>query len=147
MTGITVGVCIALICIIICTFIIVCRGKNRYSLCVNTVTAMLTSFFTNSVQYGLFNHKSSFSLSIFWILTLCFFPIGNFQLWKPKEKEWTPLFQLLDIWALTDKLKTLMWPCQWWVKTISLIQRYLILGPACNMAIKKNVIQLSTLKH
>uniref|UniRef100_A0A8C4F200 Protogenin n=1 Tax=Dicentrarchus labrax TaxID=13489 RepID=A0A8C4F200_DICLA len=31
MTGITVGVCIALICIIICAFIIVCRGKNRYS--------------------------------------------------------------------------------------------------------------------
>ncbi|KAF3832607.1 hypothetical protein F7725_026272 [Dissostichus mawsoni] len=29
MTGITVGVCIALICIIICAFIIVCRGKNR----------------------------------------------------------------------------------------------------------------------
>ncbi|XP_053720471.1 protogenin A [Synchiropus splendidus] len=31
MTGITVGVCIALICIIICAFIIVCRGKNRKS--------------------------------------------------------------------------------------------------------------------
>ena len=30
MTGITVGVCIALICIIICAFILVCRGKNRY---------------------------------------------------------------------------------------------------------------------
>lgn len=30
MTGITIGVCIALICIIICAFIIVCRGKNRY---------------------------------------------------------------------------------------------------------------------
>lgn len=30
MTGITVGVCIALICIIICAFVIVCRGKNRY---------------------------------------------------------------------------------------------------------------------
>ncbi|TNM91139.1 hypothetical protein fugu_003428 [Takifugu bimaculatus] len=29
MTGITIGVCIALICIIICGFIIVCRGKNR----------------------------------------------------------------------------------------------------------------------
>ncbi|XP_047435816.1 protogenin A [Mugil cephalus] len=29
MTGISVGVCIALICIIICAFIIVCRGKNR----------------------------------------------------------------------------------------------------------------------
>ncbi|TNN87477.1 Protogenin A [Liparis tanakae] len=29
MTGITVGVCIALICIIICAFIIVCRGKHR----------------------------------------------------------------------------------------------------------------------
>uniref|UniRef100_UPI003AAC3C22 protogenin A n=1 Tax=Centroberyx gerrardi TaxID=166262 RepID=UPI003AAC3C22 len=29
MTGIIVGVCIALICIIICAFIIVCRGKNR----------------------------------------------------------------------------------------------------------------------
>ncbi|XP_060902271.1 protogenin A [Labrus mixtus] len=29
MTGITVGVCIAFICIIICAFIIVCRGKNR----------------------------------------------------------------------------------------------------------------------
>uniref|UniRef100_UPI001CD8B505 protogenin A n=1 Tax=Solea senegalensis TaxID=28829 RepID=UPI001CD8B505 len=28
-TGITVGVCIALICIIICAFIIVCRGQNR----------------------------------------------------------------------------------------------------------------------
>lgn len=33
MTGITVGVCIALICIIICAFIIVCRGKNRYLVC------------------------------------------------------------------------------------------------------------------
>ncbi|XP_053174817.1 protogenin A [Scomber japonicus] len=31
MTGITVGVCIAFICIIICAFIIVCRGKNRKS--------------------------------------------------------------------------------------------------------------------
>uniref|UniRef100_A0A3P8T1I2 Protogenin n=1 Tax=Amphiprion percula TaxID=161767 RepID=A0A3P8T1I2_AMPPE len=30
MTGISVGVCIALICIIICAFIIICRGKNRY---------------------------------------------------------------------------------------------------------------------
>uniref|UniRef100_A0A3B5A3K9 Protogenin n=1 Tax=Stegastes partitus TaxID=144197 RepID=A0A3B5A3K9_9TELE len=29
MTGISVGVCIALICIIICAFIIICRGKNR----------------------------------------------------------------------------------------------------------------------
>ncbi|XP_069030563.1 protogenin A [Embiotoca jacksoni] len=29
MTGISVGVCIALICIVICAFIIVCRGKNR----------------------------------------------------------------------------------------------------------------------
>uniref|UniRef100_M4AIM4 Protogenin n=1 Tax=Xiphophorus maculatus TaxID=8083 RepID=M4AIM4_XIPMA len=31
MTGISVGVCIALTCIIICAFIIVCRGKNRYA--------------------------------------------------------------------------------------------------------------------
>uniref|UniRef100_A0A3Q3PYG3 Protogenin n=1 Tax=Monopterus albus TaxID=43700 RepID=A0A3Q3PYG3_MONAL len=31
MTGIAVGVCIALICIIICAFILVCRGKNRCS--------------------------------------------------------------------------------------------------------------------
>uniref|UniRef100_A0A8C3AZL2 Protogenin n=1 Tax=Cyclopterus lumpus TaxID=8103 RepID=A0A8C3AZL2_CYCLU len=30
MTGITVGVCIALICIIICAFIIICRGKNSH---------------------------------------------------------------------------------------------------------------------
>uniref|UniRef100_A0A3P9KFN3 Protogenin n=1 Tax=Oryzias latipes TaxID=8090 RepID=A0A3P9KFN3_ORYLA len=30
MTGISVGVCIALTCIIICAFIIICRGKNRY---------------------------------------------------------------------------------------------------------------------
>ncbi|KAM4597248.1 protogenin A [Fundulus diaphanus] len=29
MTGISVGVCIALSCIIICAFIIICRGKNR----------------------------------------------------------------------------------------------------------------------
>ncbi|XP_034045703.1 protogenin A [Thalassophryne amazonica] len=29
MTGITVGVCIALLCIIICAFIIVCKSKNR----------------------------------------------------------------------------------------------------------------------
>uniref|UniRef100_A0A8C6UMT1 Protogenin n=1 Tax=Neogobius melanostomus TaxID=47308 RepID=A0A8C6UMT1_9GOBI len=29
MTGITIGVCIALICIIICAYVIVCRGKNR----------------------------------------------------------------------------------------------------------------------
>ncbi|KAM9860550.1 protogenin A [Aulostomus maculatus] len=36
MTGITVGVCIALICIIICAFIIVCRGKNRKSSAVKT---------------------------------------------------------------------------------------------------------------
>uniref|UniRef100_A0A671YNN7 Protogenin n=1 Tax=Sparus aurata TaxID=8175 RepID=A0A671YNN7_SPAAU len=36
MTGITVGVCIALICIIICAFVIVCRGKNRYLLSVKT---------------------------------------------------------------------------------------------------------------
>lgn len=34
MTGITVGVSIALMCIIICAFIIVCRGKHRYSLLV-----------------------------------------------------------------------------------------------------------------
>uniref|UniRef100_A0A8C8EXZ4 Protogenin n=1 Tax=Oncorhynchus tshawytscha TaxID=74940 RepID=A0A8C8EXZ4_ONCTS len=31
MTGIIVGVCIALICIIICAFILACRGKNRKS--------------------------------------------------------------------------------------------------------------------
>uniref|UniRef100_A0A7N6FDP9 Protogenin n=1 Tax=Anabas testudineus TaxID=64144 RepID=A0A7N6FDP9_ANATE len=36
MTGITVGVCIALICIIICALIIVCRGKNRKSSSVKT---------------------------------------------------------------------------------------------------------------
>ncbi|XP_068168459.1 protogenin A [Antennarius striatus] len=36
MTGITVGVCIALICIIICAFIIVCRGKNRKSSVIKT---------------------------------------------------------------------------------------------------------------
>lgn len=41
MTGITIGVCIALICIIICGFIIVCRGKNRYSECLIVVTAVL----------------------------------------------------------------------------------------------------------
>ncbi|XP_020797110.1 protogenin A [Boleophthalmus pectinirostris] len=29
MTGITIGVCIALICIIICVFVLVCRGNNR----------------------------------------------------------------------------------------------------------------------
>ena len=29
MTGIIVGVCIALICIIICAFIILCRGQTR----------------------------------------------------------------------------------------------------------------------
>ncbi|XP_028298977.1 protogenin A isoform X2 [Gouania willdenowi] len=29
MTGISVGVCIALICIIICAFVIICRGKNK----------------------------------------------------------------------------------------------------------------------
>uniref|UniRef100_A0A8C5I6T9 Protogenin n=1 Tax=Gouania willdenowi TaxID=441366 RepID=A0A8C5I6T9_GOUWI len=34
MTGISVGVCIALICIIICAFVIICRGKNN--LCVVT---------------------------------------------------------------------------------------------------------------
>uniref|UniRef100_A0A672Y830 Protogenin n=1 Tax=Sphaeramia orbicularis TaxID=375764 RepID=A0A672Y830_9TELE len=42
MTGITVGVCIALICIIICAFVIVCRGKNRLVsvfLRLNTYTA------------------------------------------------------------------------------------------------------------
>ncbi|XP_068432812.1 protogenin A [Clinocottus analis] len=38
MTGITVGVCIALICIIICAFIIVCRGKNRKFSAVKTCT-------------------------------------------------------------------------------------------------------------
>uniref|UniRef100_A0A8D0ANH6 Protogenin n=1 Tax=Sander lucioperca TaxID=283035 RepID=A0A8D0ANH6_SANLU len=37
MTGITVGVCIALICIIICAFIIICRGKNRYLVSVKTL--------------------------------------------------------------------------------------------------------------
>lgn len=41
MTGITIGVCIALICIIICGFVIVCRGKNRYSECLMAVTAAL----------------------------------------------------------------------------------------------------------
>lgn len=40
MTGITIGVCIALICIIICGFIIVCRGKNRYSESLIVATAV-----------------------------------------------------------------------------------------------------------
>uniref|UniRef100_A0A3Q2CPY8 Protogenin n=1 Tax=Cyprinodon variegatus TaxID=28743 RepID=A0A3Q2CPY8_CYPVA len=38
MTGISVGVCIALTCIIICAFIIVCRGKNRYLVAPKAVT-------------------------------------------------------------------------------------------------------------
>uniref|UniRef100_A0A669DWH9 Protogenin n=1 Tax=Oreochromis niloticus TaxID=8128 RepID=A0A669DWH9_ORENI len=38
MTGISVGVCIALICIIICAFIIICRGKNRYLVSLSIVT-------------------------------------------------------------------------------------------------------------
>ncbi|XP_003442394.1 protogenin A [Oreochromis niloticus] len=44
MTGISVGVCIALICIIICAFIIICRGKNRKLSAVKTYReAMSTS--------------------------------------------------------------------------------------------------------
>uniref|UniRef100_A0A3Q2TL59 Protogenin n=1 Tax=Fundulus heteroclitus TaxID=8078 RepID=A0A3Q2TL59_FUNHE len=38
MTGISVGVCIALSCIIICAFIIICRGKNRYLVSPNAET-------------------------------------------------------------------------------------------------------------
>lgn len=45
MTGITIGVCIALICIIICGFIIVCRGKNRYWERLIVATAVLSVLF------------------------------------------------------------------------------------------------------
>lgn len=54
MTGITVGVCIALICIIICAFIIVCRGKNRYLVCLNMATAQFpgVSFLCSDVTFA-----------------------------------------------------------------------------------------------
>lgn len=74
MTGITVGVCIALICIIICAFIIICRGKNRYLVCLNTVTAVLTVL-RNRRQYILFNSKClDFS-----VVTSCSFPSRKFS--------------------------------------------------------------------
>lgn len=41
MTGITIGVCIALICIIICGFIIICRGKHRYRQRLSAAAAVL----------------------------------------------------------------------------------------------------------
>lgn len=44
MTGISVGVCIALTCIMICAFIIICRGKNRYL--VSLIAATYTHLFS-----------------------------------------------------------------------------------------------------
>uniref|UniRef100_A0A4W6BSB8 Protogenin n=1 Tax=Lates calcarifer TaxID=8187 RepID=A0A4W6BSB8_LATCA len=62
MTGITVGVCIALICIIICAFIIVCRGKNRYLVCLNMATAQFpgVSFLCSDVTF--INWRNIFSV-------------------------------------------------------------------------------------
>lgn len=82
MTGITVGVCIALICIIICTFIIVCRGKNRYSLWVN---AVLTSFLTNK---GYSTTKAHFPWvsSEFWYHVFFFSPYRKFSAVKTQRE-------------------------------------------------------------
>ncbi|TMS13539.1 Protogenin A [Larimichthys crocea] len=52
MTGITVGVCIALICIIICAFIIVCRGKNRKFSAVKTYTEGVSTSASAAAHLG-----------------------------------------------------------------------------------------------
>uniref|UniRef100_A0A3Q2VMS7 Protogenin n=1 Tax=Haplochromis burtoni TaxID=8153 RepID=A0A3Q2VMS7_HAPBU len=59
MTGISVGVCIALICIIICAFIIICRGKNRYLVSLSVVTMS----HINSIHFYLYRAKSQQQLS------------------------------------------------------------------------------------
>lgn len=84
MTGITVGVCIALICIIICAFIIVCRGKNRYSFCLNTGTTELTAP-GNRVQHRWFNNYHLV------VVTSCLFPSRKFSAIKTqRERVSTP---------------------------------------------------------
>ncbi|XP_060924749.1 protogenin A [Limanda limanda] len=52
MTGITVGVCIALICIIICAFILVCRGKNRKFLAAKTYRGGVSTSASAAGQLG-----------------------------------------------------------------------------------------------
>lgn len=80
MTGITVGVCIALICIIICAFIIVCRGKNRYSFCLNTGTPELTVP-GNRVQHRLLNNGRHLV-----VVTSCLFPSRKFSAIKTQRE-------------------------------------------------------------
>lgn len=77
MTGITIGVCIALICIIICAFIIVCRGKNRYPDCLIVVLIVFVKV-VHTDQPELF-------LDVFAIVRN-FYLSGNFQLLKPTEE-------------------------------------------------------------
>ncbi|KAM6943598.1 protogenin A [Xenentodon cancila] len=52
MTGISVGVCIALICIVICAFIIICRGKNSKLSAVKTQREEESRSTTAAVQLG-----------------------------------------------------------------------------------------------
>uniref|UniRef100_A0A8C8F1L8 Protogenin n=1 Tax=Oncorhynchus tshawytscha TaxID=74940 RepID=A0A8C8F1L8_ONCTS len=52
MTGIIVGVCIALICIIICAFILVCRGKNRKSSATKAIRQEASQVPSASVHLG-----------------------------------------------------------------------------------------------
>lgn len=115
MTGISVGVCIALICIIICAFIIICRGKNRYLVSLSVVTMS----HINSIHFYLYRAKSQQQLSqdievSSMNTSLCVLS-GNFLLWKHAEREWAHLLQLQDLHPLKEKLSMLMWACQWWI--------------------------------
>ncbi|KAF7211970.1 protogenin A isoform X1 [Nothobranchius furzeri] len=64
MTGITVGVCIALICIIICAFIIVCRGKNRKFSAVKTYTEEVTTTAAASILLGSEGHAQITEMAV-----------------------------------------------------------------------------------
>lgn len=124
MAGISVGVCIALICIIICAFIIICRGKNRYLVSLSVVTIS----HINSIHFYLYRAKSQQQLSqdieVSSLNTSLCVLSGNFLLWKHAEREWAHLLHLQDLHPLKEKLSMLMWACQWWIKTIFLMQRY-----------------------
>lgn len=59
----------------------------------------------------------------FWKHHICV-PSGNFQPLKHTEQQWAHLLQIQDLRPLKDKRRMLMWLCQWWVRTISLMLRY-----------------------
>ncbi|XP_008335173.1 protogenin A isoform X2 [Cynoglossus semilaevis] len=89
-TGITVGVCIALMCIIICAFIIVCRGKNRKSSAVkeaNATTSTEGQPENTDVTTPMMNHQNHF-IDTKGGTNLIINSLGPVQIGTEKKKKW-----------------------------------------------------------